>query len=333
MIFYKDDYIVLYKGDCLEIMPELDIIFDAVVCDLPFGTTACPWDTIIPFEPLWKCYENITRERASFVMNSSQPFTTKLISSKMNDFSHSWVWKKTESSGNPLLANKMPLKNFEDIIVFYKNNNAQDPELNHPLRFYTELLRKHTNYSRTKFRKIFGHYKFQHFMELQQQYSLCTKEVYAEITNKFNLKKESWFLEYKVLQEKDANTRVYKRVYNPQMEKGKSYNITSGRMGEAFGSKAGGFTTENNGQRFPKAIIEFGKDKEKLHPTQKPLALMEYLIRTYTNEGDLVLDNCAGSGTTGLACKNLNRKCVLIEREEKYCKIAVDRLKQEVLCV
>jgi len=300
-----------------------------ILCDLPYGTTACKWDAVIPIEQMWKEYYRVLRPNGLIVLNASQPFTTKLIASNINNFSHQWIWEKIGSNGNPLLANVMPLKNFEDILVFGKN--GYDEGLNHPLRYYTVKLREHTHYSRTKFRKIFGHWRFQHFMELQQQYTLCTEETYDELIKYFGLRNMEGFLEYSELVKIEHD--LPKRIYNPQMTEGTPYTITSGKMGDAFGSELGNFTTVSDGNRYPKSILRFGYDKEKLHPTQKPVKLMDYLIRTYTNENDMVLDNCMGSGSTGVACQNLNRNFIGIEKEAKYFEIARKRIFSDMFAV
>ena len=310
-------------GDCLELMKYIpDGSVDMILCDLPYGTTACSWDEIIPIEIMWKEYYRVLRPNGFIVLTASQPFTSKLVSSNMSNFSHQWIWEKIGSNGNPLLANKMPLKNFEDILVFGKK--GYDEGLEHPLRYYTILLREYTKYSRQKWREIFGHYQFQHFMELQQQYSLCTKETYDELTEYFGLRDMDGFLEYSELEKVEYN--LPKRIYNPQFTEGKPYTITSGKMGEAFGTENGRYITDSTGERYPKSILRFGYCKEKLHPTQKPIALFEYLIKTYTNEGETVLDNCAGSGTTGIACLNTDRNYILMEQEQKYFEIINKRI-------
>ncbi len=313
----------LIYGDCLEKMKDIEKgSVDLILCDLPYGTTACSWDEIIPFSKLWDEYYRVLRPNGFIVLTASQPFSSKLVTSNISNFSHQWIWEKIGSNGNPLLANKMPLKNFEDILVFGKK--GYDEGLDHPLRYYTILLREYTKYSREGWRKIFGHYQFQHFMELQQQYTLCTKETYEELTEYFGLRSMNGFLEYYELERFEQN--LPKRIYNPQFTEGKPYKITSGKMGEAFGSDNGGYVTDSTGERYPKSILRFGYCKEKLHPTQKPVALMEYLIKTYTNEGDLILDNCMGSGTTGVACKNLNRDFIGIELDDKYFEVAQKRI-------
>ena len=326
---YAQVFSRLFLGDCLIESDKIeDYSVDMILTDLPYGTTACSWDEIIPFEPMWKMFYRVLRPNGFIVLTASQPFTSKLVSSNINNFSHQWIWEKIGSNGNPLLANKMPLKNFEDILVFGKK--GYDEGLEHPLRYYTVLLREYTKYSRQKWRKIFGHSKFQHFMELQQQYSLCTKETYDELTEYFGLRNMSGFLEYTELEKVEYN--LPKRIYNPQKTEGKAYTLKQGRIGEAFGgTKNEEVITENNGDRYPKSILSFGYCKDKLHPTQKPVELLEYLIKTYTNEGMIVFDATMGSGSTGVACKNTNRSFIGIEKDENYFKIAEQRINARML--
>ncbi len=222
--------IKLILGDCLAEMPKIaDKSIDMVLCDLPYGTTACKWDTIIPFEPLWEQYKRIIKDNGAIVLTASQPFTSALIMSNLKMFKYNWVWNK-RISGNPLLAKYQPLKIHEDICVFSKA----------------------------------------------------------------------------------------KHNYYPEMRKGKM-RIKGGGKSKLLNMKMSKSTNDNY---YPVSIIEYSNAKRGVHPTQKPVALFEYLIKTYTNEGDLVLDNCSGSGTTGVACKNLNRNCILIEKDEEYYKIA-----------
>lgn len=234
----------LFEGDCLEIMPlEIeDKSIDMILCDLPYGTTACKWDTIIPFKPLWREYERIIKDNGAIVLTGSQPFTSALVMGNPKMFRYEWIWEKSNGGGF-LSANKMPLKRHENVLVFYK--------------------------------------------------SLPT--------------------------------------YNPQMTKGVKYSTTSscggGHLGEVQSKKVAGWVTKNDGQRYPISYQFFSNDVG-LHPTQKPVKLFEYLIKTYTNEGDLVLDNCAGSGTTGVACEITNRNSILIEKEPNYCDIIRNRLSE-----
>jgi len=228
----------VYLGDCLEIMPSIpDKSIDMILCDLPYGTTACKWDTIIPLEPLWGQYKRIIKDNGAIVLTASQPFTSILVASAIDIFSYSWIWEK-EQGVNFLLSKKQPLKVHEDILVFSKTQT----------------------------------------------------------------------------------------IYNPQMTSGKPYISGKGTSGDVTNNVIK-IQTHNNGTRYPKSIIKINR-QTGLHPTQKPVALFEYLIKTYTNEGDLVLDNCAGSGTTGVACQNLKRNYILIEKEPKYYDIILKRLSE-----
>ena len=237
----------LYNGDCLELMKDIpDKSVDMVLCDLPYGTTTCKWDTIIPFEPLWKQYNRIIKNNGAIVLTASQPFTSLLVCSNIKMFRYCWVWNKKRPS-NPMLAKKQCLKIHEDVCVFSKNPHNYFPQG----VFETDgKPRGGTNPSKTELG--FG----------------------------------------KSVKQK------YKQTHSG----------------------------------YPKSIIEFGIDNSKnMHPTQKPVKLMEYLIKTYTNENDIVLDNCMGSGTTGVACKNTNRNFIGIELDEKYFNIAKDRIEGMLL--
>jgi len=240
-------------GDCLEVMKGIpDKSIDMILADLPYGTTACKWDTIIPFEPLWEQYERIIKDNGAIVLTASQPFTTKLIDSKIELYKYNWVWKKAKPTGFSHSKN-MPLKDYEDIVVFSKGS--------------------------------IGH---AHLIKNRMEYN--PQGVY-EVSRK--IKRST-------------------KGFSGTMERKSQSNEYTGKL-----------------SGFPKMVIEFSNVIQgTVHPTQKPVALLEYLIKTYTNEGDLVLDNVAGSGTTGVACINLNRNYILIEKEPKYVNIIRERLKQ-----
>ena len=235
----------IYNEDCLEGMKRIpDKSVDMILCDLPYGTTACKWDAVIPFEPLWEQYERVIKDNGAIVLTASQPFTTKLINSNIGNFKYSWVWNKKNSS-TALLAKIQPLRIHEDIIVFYKK----------------------------------------------------------------------------------------KPTYNPQMTKGKprkdfKKNVSNG---EAFNNAIVSRVYDNSeGLYYPKSILEISNanQRNRLHPTQKPVALFEYLIKTYTNEGETVLDNCMGSGTTAVACLNTNRNYIGFELDKNYYKVILDRIEK-----
>ena len=243
--------IKLYEGDCLEIMPTLlDKSIDMILCDLPYGTTACKWDTIIPFEPLWKEYKRLIKDNGAIVLTASQPFTSALVMSNPGWFKYEWIWEKDKPS-NFALANKQAMKYHENILVF----SPRTPKYNKQITY--------------------GH-----------------KPMNAQA--------------------------IYGRTFHGSVP---SLNVSERYIGGK---------TERN----PSSIIKVNTvkhnsaDSSGLHPTQKPVALFEYLILTYSNEGDTVLDNCAGSGTTGVACLNTKREGILIEKDVKYCEIIRQRLEQ-----
>ena len=327
----------LYLGDCLIESDKIESgSVDLILTDLPYGTTACSWDEIIPLEPMWKMFYRVLRPNGFIVLTASQPFTSKLVSSNIDNFSHQWIWKKVGSNGNPLLANKMPLKNFEDVLVFSKKYKYYDYDFNHPLRIYARRLFKDINKTKKQIFEDMGNQSVCHFMRTDStQFTICTKKCYDGLIELYGIDKFDYFRNYEVLLEEDLKYKqtlkqtlnIPPRIYNPQKTEGKAYTLKQGRIGEAFGgTKNEEVITENNGDRYPKSILSIGYCKDKLHPTQKPVELMEYLIKTYTNEGMTVFDATMGSGSTGVACKNLNRNFIGIEKEQKYFEVAEKRI-------
>ena len=230
--------VVLHLDDCLDAMKSIpDASIDMVLCDLPYGTTACKWDAVIPFELLWAEYRRVAKVNAAIVLTASQPFTTTLAASNLADFKYQWVWEKGRPS-NPQLAKLQPLKVHEDVLVFCRNKVPYTPQ------------------------------GVQEIPEPQQ------------------------------------------KVHKPEKNS----------LGHC---KRKPYVQTHTG--YPKSIISFPQERGH-HPTQKPVALMEYLIRTYTQRGDTVLDNTMGSGTTGVACVNTGRRFIGIEREPEYFEIARRRI-------
>lgn len=238
--------IELYKGDCLEIMKTMpDKSVDMILCDLPYGTTKCKWDIVIPFEPLWKQYTRIIKDNSAIVLFGTEPFASKLRLSNLKMYKYDLVWKKSKS-GSAFTAKYRPVCKHEMIMVFGKG----------------------------------------------------------------------------------------KTIYNPQFTQGQPYsrkhkNCKDKTNNHEIGFKQTEFLSINNGFRYPITILEFAQNwrrQDQLHPTQKPVALLEYLIKTYTNEGDTVLDNCMGSGSTGVACKNTSRNFIGIELDDEYFEIAKKRI-------
>ena len=233
-------------GDCLERMKEIpDQSVDLVLTDPPYGATACKWDVVIPFEPMWRELKRITKHNGAICLFGSEPFSSHLRLSNLKMFKYDWIYNKSKGTGY-LNANKMPITNHEIISVFYANSP----------------------------------------------------------------------------------------VYNPQMSKGTPYKRIhkNEKNDSSYGksTRKSGDIKINNGTRMPTTSMQAIKNpsgKGQLHPTQKPVALLEYLIKTYTLEGETVLDFTMGSGSTGVACKNLNRNFIGIERDEKYFEIAGLRIK------
>jgi site-specific DNA-methyltransferase (adenine-specific) len=233
----------LIQGDCLEVMPGLGSV-DCVLTDPPYGTTACKWDSVIPFAPMWAHLKRIVKPSGAIVLTASQPFTSALVMSNVKMFKYCWVWEKSKATGHAL-CKKRPMKAHEDIVVFCDSSE----------------------------------------------------------------------------------------IYIPQMNKGSKYSAKLGKK-ESKEFSTGQTRNDNSGTRYPRSVQYFKTSESERndcpHPTQKPVALMEYLIRTYTNPGETVLDFTMGSGTTGVAAANTGRRFVGIERDLGYFDVAVKRTREAV---
>jgi site-specific DNA-methyltransferase (adenine-specific) len=222
----------IIQGDCLIVMKDIpDKSIDMILCDLPYGTTACKWDTIIPFEPLWEQYKRVIKDNGAIVLTASQPFTSALVMSNIKMFKYCWVWNK-KKGGSPLLSKIQPIRITEDVVIFGKGKLLYNPI----------MTPRDKPVSRGK-----------------------NKGNISETTNNsFN------------------EDKVYTEYY-------------------------------------PKNIIEISNANQnnRVHPTQKPVALFEYLIKTYTSVGDTILDNCIGSGTTAVAAINTGRNFIGIEMDKE----------------
>lgn len=242
----------LFQGDCLEVMPTIAAgSVDLVLCDLPYGTTACAWDSVIPLDRLWPQYMRVLQFGRAAVFTAAQPFTTCLAQSGFEHFRYAWVWNK-HFAGNFVQASRMPLRVHEDVLVF--SFNGKTPFYNPQMTRRDEPIKKGSN------------------------------------------------------------------------KQSKAIPIAQTCAADAFGK-----SNKTYHEKHPTTILDFSNrapGQRGLHPTQKPVELMEYLIRTYTNPGDVVLDNCMGSGTTGVACVNTGRSFVGIEKDPEYFAIAERRIKQ-----
>lgn len=247
---------MILHGDCLELMKDIpDGSIDMILCDLPYGTTACKWDTVIPFEPLWAQYKRVIKDRGAIVLTASQPFTSALVMSNIEMFKYEWIWKKIKYNSGFAHAKNKPLKKHENVLVFSKGTTVHKCQSINRMNYIPQnllpinkLRKKNTSHTDTSFSERKSH-----------------RDTIQEFTN------------------------------------------------------------------YPQSIISFDLECKPLHPTQKPVALFEYLIKTYTNEGQTVLDNCAGSGTTAIACINTNRKYICMEKDETYYNLMCERVKNHAI--
>lgn len=239
---FQDDVL---HGNCFDWLPEIpDNSVDLVLTDLPYGITACKWDTPIDLAEMWKQLNRVCKERAAMVFTAAQPFTAALIMSNPRNFKYEWIWEKPQGT-NPLNAKIMPLKNHENVCVFYRK----------------------------------------------------------------------------------APT------YNAQMTQGTPYSgfsSDSATIGEVYGSRKSKHRDNPEGTRYPKTVQPFAQQRTGLHPTQKPVAMMQYFIRTYSNSGELVLDITAGSSTTAIAAILENRHFIMIEEDQNYYEVSCNRIDQEL---
>ena len=243
----------IYNGDCLDIMPYIaDKSVDMILCDLPYGTTACKWDTIIPFEPLWVQYKRIIKDNGAIVLTASQPFTSALVMSNLKWFKYLIYWIKDKPS-NFLMGKKQPLRYVEECLVFSNGIPLYNPQ-----------------------------------MQLREEKDKRKNKLTSSLLKNENIGINEKTDKYQNRLKSGVNDFIYPRNYQ-----------------------------------------KFNNRTQGLHPTQKPVALFEYLIRTYTNEGDLVLDNCAGSGTTAIACIHTNRKYICIEKDKVYYDKIINRIDNE----
>lgn len=240
-----------FNEDCLEGMKRIpDKSVDMILCDLPYGTTACKWDSVIPFEPMWEQYERIIKDNGAIILFGSEPFSSYLRLSNINIYRYDWIWQKSKA-GNFMSVKKQPQKMHENISVFYKKQPTYNPQM-------------------------------------------------------------------------EDSTRISSR------NKGKKTNVNI--LDLSFDTPE----YVDNGKRYPYSIQFYSNQSgelnniNRIHPTQKPVPLFEYLIKTYTNEGETVLDNCMGSGTTAIACMNTNRNFIGFELDEDYYKQATTRIEQHI---
>lgn len=316
----------LKRGDCLELMKQIpDKSIDMVLCNLPYGTTACKWDIVIPFEKLWENYNRIVKDGGVIALFGSEPFSSMLRMSNIDMYRYDWVWEK-EQGANFMLCKYQPYKVHENISIFYldKSETIGRSEKFKEIRNYFLTEKEKSGLNRQEIKRILGNNMASHYFTNGVQFSLPTKENYKKLQSTGYFQKG-----YKELKEEFNSLLEGISTYNPQMTKGKPYVSGNGTSGDITGNITK-TKTVNSGTRYPRSIQFFKTEKSKgsFHPTQKPVDLLEYLIRTYTNEGEAVLDNCMGSGSTGVACVNTGRNFIGIELDEKYFETAKKRIEE-----
>lgn len=329
MVKNMNDNIKLYKGDCLEIMKDIpSASIDMILCDLPYGTTNCKWDSIIDMEQLWKEYNRIIKPNRAIVLFSAQPFTTKLINSNINNYKYTWYWVKNNSTGFQN-ANNQPMRKLEEINVFIKDLTKDNKGKFKGIREYLISERVKSNIKLSDYKDILQSNMTSHYFTNGKQFVLPNRDAYKRLQTTGFFKKDYNELEKEYNSELKKGRRKENRVYNPQGIKKHKEPIRKTRKttSELYdGGLNGDYDVVY--YNYPNNILTFNipTSKERLHPTQKPVDLLEYLIKTYTNQGETILDNCMGSGSTGVACRNTARKFIGIEKDNKYFSICKNRM-------
>jgi DNA modification methylase len=314
----------IYNEDCIEGMKRIkDGSIDLILTDLPYGMTDCKWDSIIPFDVLWEQYNRIIKSNGAIVLFSIQPFTTKLIQSNFNNFKYCWYWKKNNKTGFTF-AKFQPMRCIEDICVFYadKGNVGEYIELR---KYLFDELNK-SGLKRADVDRLLNNSMSSHYFTNGKQFTIPSEKDYKKLqsTGCFQRPYEDIRKEFAA-----QGKRAARPIYNPQglKEFNKVVKGTGGKD-SIYGIQKK--TTFQKYTNYPVHLLQFDNEatsnKNRLHPTQKPLALCEYLIKTYTDAGETVLDSCAGSGTTLLAAKNTGRQYIGFETDPHYFNVCVDRL-------
>ena len=315
----------IINGDCLEVMktiPDKDI--NLVVVDLPYGQTDCSWDICIDLNLMWIQLKRILKDNGQIVFFCTTKFAISIINSNPAWFRYDLIWSKERGQGF-LSSNKMPLRIHEMMYLFHPDKDIDlDCNRNIESRAYGKKCKDFINKSMKEIEHIMGNRSFEHFFYRSTQFSLPTEATYNKLIEHFKLNEMEGFKPYNELDKS-------KWTYNPQKTEGKPYKSKKGiRKAVAYGDDTIKSPINNTGDRFPKSIQHFGYDKETIHPTQKPVALCEWLIKTYSNEEDTVLDFCMGSGSTVIACINTNRNYIGIEKDKEIFNKAQLRLNKRL---
>ena len=308
----------LLHGDCLELMKSIpDKSIDCIIADLPYGSTSCAWDVIIPFDKLWIEYKRIIREKGTIVLFGSEPFASNLRLSNLEWYKYDWVWQKN-NAGNFQLVNYQPLKIHETISIFINNT---------PNMQFANIMKENMKRLNLKQKDL-----------SRLQLSRNGKPT-GWVSNKLNgtqlPTKEQWELLCELFKIENKYEEILNSIKYPiyNLELDDTFKILSNKN---KGGTLNHMSSENkrdtyvqNKTGYPKSILCFDREVGS-HTTQKPVPLLEFLVKTYTNEGNTILDNCMGSGSTGIACINTGRKFIGIELNEEYYEVARQRISQQI---
>ena len=315
---------IIYNDDCFNKFKDIPDKSVQLVCvDLPYGQTACKWDSCIDLNKMWIELKRIGRENCQYIFFCTTKFGYKLIKSNEEWFRYDIIWEKCKTLG-ALSCNKQPLRKHEMIYIFnnYEENDIDNCR-NLQMREYAEKVKKYINKPRKEIELKVGNQGIRHFLLFKSsQFGLPTKTTYNKLIEHFNIDKMEGFIQFDKFKFENI-----KMIYNPQKTEGKPYKIKGKDKGEVYGNVKS-TPVDNKGDRFPVSILNFDYDKKKIHPTQKPVALCEWIIKTYSNEGDLVLDFTMGSGSTIIACINTNRKYIGIEKDKDIFLTAEKRINE-----
>jgi site-specific DNA-methyltransferase (adenine-specific) len=314
----------LYKGDCLIESDKIESgSVDLILTDLPYGTVkglgnsrvakeknynVSEWDVTIDTKKIFEVANRILRKNGKMVLTANQPFTTELISKAIPNLPHCYnmYWDKMHFA-NCLVANKAPVSYIEDVLVFSKMHQKHDFKGNHPLRPYFKAIMQFIGLNLKQINTKLGHRRAEHTFYIDStQFSLCTEKTYLELIEVFGINNVEGFREF-------AELKATDKEYRTELLRKMNYKYPS---------------TFNlwEGKKYKSNILKYKKDYTGHHPTQKPVLLLEDLIKTFSNENDLVVDLTMGSGSTGVACKNTNRDFIGIEMNDEYFKIAEQRI-------
>lgn len=325
----------LLHGDCMELLPQIpDGSIDLILCDLPYGTTDCKWDHVLPMEKLWKEYRRVLKGNGVAALFCAQPFTTNLIQSNRPAFRYCWYWLKNQATGFAF-AKFQPMRKVEEVAIFVCNVPGQNNTGKHKaLRAYMQEELKQSGMKRADINRILGNSMSSHYFTNGAQFSIPPADQWEKLQKETGRFRRSWEdvrEEYREELGKNGaapapatyNPQGLQLIANPKPKR--RLSIKADAIYD-FDTLMQEYTPQYT--NYPKNVLQFNTERG-LHPTQKPVPLLEYLVRTYTNEGETVLDNCMGSGSTGLACLRSGRHFIGMEKDLQYFQTAQERIEKE----